>query len=101
MEFGKQKLEKLIRIGMSRHVANIRHREIIIASIPWRLDGSEELSGQRCFDGLKEQGGQRCLNGLEELGSQRRLDGLEELGGRIQVGDWIGSPAPDTSNPLD
>ncbi|CAM6016855.1 unnamed protein product [Sphagnum balticum] len=105
--------KSLLELGMSRHAANIRHREIIVASIPWRFDGLEELrsqrrldsleelGGQRCLDSLEEQGGQRRLDGLEDLGSQRRLDGLEELGGCIQVGDWIASPTPDTGNPLD
>jgi hypothetical protein len=70
---------------VASQMLGLRHREIIIASIPWRLDGSEELSGQRRLDGLEELGGQGRLDGLEELGSQRRLDGLKEQCGQRRL----------------
>ncbi len=75
-----QSWKGLSELGMSRHAANIRHWEIIMASIPWRLDGLEEPGGQSRLHGHKEPGGQRRLDDLEELGSQRRLEGLEERG---------------------
>jgi hypothetical protein len=69
----------LSELGMSQHAANIRHWEIITASIPWRLDRFEETGDQRCPHEQEEPGGLSHLEGLEKFGSQRRLEGLEGL----------------------
>ncbi len=57
-----KKWKELSDLGMSHHISNMRCRDIITASIPWRPDEYES---------------------------------------HIQVGDWIGNPAPSTGNPLD